>query len=291
MSARSLSVATSRKEVALSGQPDALAAREVDGLVSKLLTEVKIPFPSLGKRVLGHLADLKKVLSTNYTEHADLPEKHLLKELARVVESDIMEPMSTWHQTGTKPWEAPELMPHITKLFGGRELELRAEPYLEGAGLALRGFFCRANVGAKSKFVIFLNTAHHPGAVVATWGHEIGHYIYGSLVGERAPMAAFLEGTFSNHIHEEDELFADSLVAFSCYNRDVLKEIGPMKKVIGAKSDELFGLIRRAYGLVGTRYELDLTDRKMGNVWRVRYLTSMVHFFKLRCALLEKTGL
>jgi hypothetical protein len=291
MSARSLSVATSRKEVALSGQPDALAAREVDGLVSKLLTEVKIPFPSLGKRVLGHLADLKKVLSTNYTEQADLPEKPLLKELARVVESDIMHPMSTWHQSGTKPWEAPELMPHITKLFGGRELELRAEPYLEGAGLALRGFFCRANVGAKSKFVIFLNTAHHPGAVVATWGHEIGHYIYGSLVGERAPMAAFLEGTFSNHIHEEDELFADSLVAFSCYNRSVLNEIGSMKKVISAKPDELFGLIRRAYGLVGSRYELDLTDRKMGNVWRVRYLTSMVHFFKLRCALLEKTGL
>src|SRR5579872_2324124 len=108
MSARSLSVATSRKEVALSGQPDALRAREVDGLVSKLLTEVKIPFPSLGKRVLGHLADLKKVLSTDYTEAADLPEKNLLKELARVVESDIKSPMSKWHQSGAKPWEAPE---------------------------------------------------------------------------------------------------------------------------------------------------------------------------------------
>jgi len=291
MSARTLSVATSRKEVALSGQPDALTAREVDGLVSKLLTEVKIPFPSLGKRVLGHLADLKKVLSTDYVETADLPDKNLLKELSRVVESDIKAPMSTWNQSGVKPWEAPELLPHLTKLFGGRELELRAEPYLEGAGLALRGFFCRANVGAKSKFVIFLNTAHHPGAVIATFGHEIGHYIYGSLVGERAPMAAFLEGTFSNHIHETDELFADSLVAFSAYNRELIKEIGPLKNVVPGKSDELFGRIRRAYSLVGTRYELDLTERKMGNVWRVRYLTSMVHFFKLRCALLDKTGL
>ena len=202
MSARSLSVATSRRQLALSGQPDALTAREVDGLVSKLLTEVKIPFPSLGKRVLGHLADLKKVLSTDYMEHADLPDRNLLKELSRVVESDIKPTMSAWYHSGKKPWEAPELLPSLTKLFGGRELELRAEPYLEGAGLALRGFFCRANVGARSKFVIFLNTAHHPGAVVATFGHEIGHYIYGSLVGERAPMAAFLEGTFSNHLHE-----------------------------------------------------------------------------------------
>jgi len=290
MSARSLSVAAIRKEMALSGQPDASTVREVDGLVSKLLTEVKIPFPSLGKRVLGHLADLKKVLSTDYMENADLPDKHLLKELSRVVETDIKPPMQKWQPSGVRPWETPELLAHLTKVFGGRELELRAEPYVEGAGLALRGFFCRANVGAKSKFVIFLNTAHHPGAVVATFGHEIGHFIYGSLVGERAPMAAFLEGTFSNHLKEEDELFADSLVAFSAYNKELIKEIGPLKNVAPGKSDELFGRIRRAYSLVGTRYELDLTERKMGNVWRVRYLTSMVHFFKLRCALLEKTG-
>ena len=291
MSARSLSLATSRKAVAQSGQPDALMAREVDGLVSKLLSEVKIPFPSLGKRVLNHLADLKKVLSADYIESADLPDKSLLKELTKVVESDIKPHMREWYQSGKKPWEAPELFPVLTKLFGGRELELRAEPYLEGAGLALRGFFCRANVGAKRKFVIFLNTAHHPGAVVATFGHEIGHYIYGSLVGERAPMAAFLEGTFSNHLHEEDELFADSLVAFSCYPQQVIKEIGSLKTVVPGQSDELFTRIRRAYSLVGSQYELNLEDRKMGNVWRVRYLTSMVHFFKLRCALLEKTGL
>ena len=245
----------------------------------------------MGKRVLNHLADLKKVLSTDYVETADLPDKNLLKELTTVVESDIKPQMREWSEMGKKPWEAPELFPVLSKLFGGRELELRAEPYLEGAGLALRGFFCRANVGAKSKFVIFLNTAHHPGAVVATFGHEIGHYIYGSLVGERAPMAAFLEGTFSNHIHEEDELFADSLVAFACYPQQVIKEIGSLKNVQPGKSDELFGRIRRAYGLVGSQYELNLEDRKMGNVWRVRYLTSMVHFFKLRCALLDKTGL
>jgi hypothetical protein len=291
MSARSPSVAAIRKELALSGQPSASTVREVDGLVSKLLTEVKIPFPSLGKRVIGHLADLKKVLSTDYMENADLPDKKLLKELSRVVETDIKPPMQKWQPSGMRPWETPELLQHLTKVFGGRELELRAEPYVEGAGLALRGFFCRANVGAKSKFVIFLNTAHHPGAVVATFGHEIGHFIYGSLVGERAPMAAFLEGTFSNHLKEEDELFADSLVALCCYSRDLIKEIGSLRQIVPGNAEELFARIRKAYGLVGTRFELDLTQRKMGNVWRVRYLTSMVHFFKLRCALLETADL
>src|SRR5271167_1512734 len=111
MSARWLSVATSRKQAALSGEPDALTAREVDGLVSKLLTEVKIPFPSLGKRVLSHLADLKKVLSADYMEHAHLPDKNLLKELSRVVDSDIKDGMAAWYHAGKKPWEAPELLP------------------------------------------------------------------------------------------------------------------------------------------------------------------------------------
>jgi len=286
MSGRSLTAAAMRKSSSLQ-EPDALTTREVDGLVSKLLTDVKIPFPSLGKRVLGHLADLKKVLSTDYVESAKFPSKDLLKDLSRRVDTDIKKPMTEWQPSMAKPWEDPSYLEHLTKVFGGRDIELRAEPYLEGAGLSLRGFFCRAEVGQRSKFVIFLNTAHLPGAIFGTFGHEIGHYIYGSMVGEKAPSAAFLEGTFSNHLNEEDELFADSLVAFAAYSRDLIKAIGPLHKVTPGSSEELFGRIRRAYDAIGPRLGMDLSQGKIGNVWRVRYLTSMTHFFKLRCALVQ----
>lgn len=104
-------------------------------------------------------------------------------------------------------------------------------------------------------------------------------------------MAAFLEGTFSNHLNEEDELFADSLVAFSAYSRDLIKQIGPLYKVQPGKSEELFARIRKAYSLIGPRLGLDLSKGSIGNVWRVRYLTSMTHFFKLRCALLQTLDL
>jgi hypothetical protein len=287
MSGRSLNTALSRRAPELR-EPDALTVREVDGLVSKLLSEVRIPFPSLGKRVLNHLADLKKVLSTDYVEGAKIPSKDMLKELSHVVEKEIKSRSYTslWRQ-----WDSPDLLPRLTKIFGSREIEVKAEPYTEGAGLALRGFFCRASVGEKRKFVIFLNTAHHPGAVVATFGHELGHYIYGSLVGEKAPMAAFLEGTFSNHLVQEDELFADSLVAFSAYDRELIKQIGPLYRVTPGSSEELFSRIRNAYAMIGNRFNLDLSSGKMGNVWRVRYLTSMTHFFKLRCALYASSGL
>ncbi len=280
-----------------SRESDALTLREIDSLVSKLLTEIKVPFPSLGKRVINHLGDLKKILSANYLELDAFPEKTLLKELSRIVENDIKGNMTIVEMEGkgaNNHWASLDndaLLDHLSRIFGPREIELRAEPYRKGAGLALRGFFCRANVGDKPKFVIFVNTAHHPGAVAATLGHEIGHFIYGSLVGETKPMTAFMEGTFAQHLSEEDELFADSLVALSAYSPELIKTIGPLSNITPGRTDEIFVRIRKAYELIAPRFQLDLKGGRMTPLSRVRYLTSMTHFFKLRCALLQYADL
>ena len=272
-----------------SREPDALAAREVDQLVSRLLNELKVPFSSLGTRVLTQIADLKRILSTDYADVPALPQKPLLKELAQVVEKDIKQHIPTYGSLSDLG--SPQLLGHLGKLFGPRELELRAEPYRTGAGLSLRGFYCRADLGKKSKFVIFVNTAHHPGAVGATLGHELGHFIYGSLVGEKAAHTAFMEGAFANHLEEEDELFADSLVALAAYSPELIKKIGGVTHLKPGSSDDLFNSLKYAYdNMIGPRHGLDLTKSKMAAAWRVRYLTSMAHFFKLRCALYKSAG-
>jgi hypothetical protein len=269
-------------------EPDALAAREVDRLVSKLLGELKVPFSSLGTRVLTQIADLKRILSTDYIDVPALPQKPLLKELAQVVEKDIKQHIPTYGSLADLG--SPQLLGHLGKLFGPRELELRHEPYTTGAGLSLRGFYCRADLGEKSKFVIFVNTAHHPGAVGATLGHELGHFIYGSLVGEKAAHTAFMEGAFATHLVEEDELFADSLVALAAYSPELIKKIGGVTHLKPGSSDDLFNSIKSAYDMIGQSHGLDLTKSKMKSAWRVRYLTSMAHFFKLRCALYKSAG-
>jgi hypothetical protein len=269
-------------------EPDALAAREVDHLVSRLLTEIKVPFDSIGSRVLNQLADLKKILSADYMDVPALPSKSLLKELSRIVETDIKQHIPSY---GTlADLRSDQLLGHLGKLFGPRELELRAEPYKTGAGLSLRGFYCRADVGEKSKFVIFVNTAHHPGAVGATLGHELGHFIYGSLVGEKAAHTAFMEGAFANHLVEEDELFSDSLVALAAYSPEMIKKLGGITHLRPGSSDNLFNSLKYAYQKIGTTYDLDLAKGKMAAAWRVRYLTSMAHFFKLRGALYKYAG-
>jgi hypothetical protein len=271
-----------------SREPDALASREVDHLVSRLLSEIRVPFDSINRRVLNQLADLKKILSTDYTEVPAMPSRPLLKELSRIVETDIKQHIHTYGSLADL--ENEQLLRHLEKIFGPRELELRAEPYRTGAGLSLRGFYCRASVGAKQKFVIFVNTAHHPGAVGATLGHELGHFIYGSLVGEKAAHTAFMEGAFANHLVEEDELFSDSLVALAAYSPEMIKKLGGVTHLKPGSSDNLFNSLKYAYQKIGTRYDLDLAKGKMAAAWRVRYLTSMAHFFKLRGALYKAAG-
>lgn len=284
-----LSPSTAAARRVASREPDALVTREVDHLVSKLLGEIKVPFGSLGTRVLHQLSDLKKILTADYTDVPALPAKPLAKELAQIIEKDIKQHIPTYGSLADLG--SPQLLGHLGKLFGPRELELRAEPYKTGAGLSLRGFYCRADLGEKSKFVIFVNTAHHPGAVATTLGHEVGHFIYGSLVGEKAAHTAFMEGAFANHLTEEDELFADSLVALAAYSPEMIRKIGGgMAQLKPGSSDDLFNRIKFAYDLIGPRYDLDLSKGKMAAAWRVRYLTSMAHFFKLRCALYKSSG-
>jgi hypothetical protein len=48
--------------------------------------------------------------------------------------------------------------------------------------------------------------------------------------------------------------------------------------------------VKSAYDMIGRNYDLDLSKGKMAAAWRVRYLTSMAHFFKLRGALYKYAG-
>jgi hypothetical protein len=261
---------------------DALRVREVDALVSKLLTEIQVSFDSLGRPLINRLVDLKRVLSADYREAPGLPTKPLLHDVGRIVDLEIKPHFPRL----SDDWDKSELLTHLTETFGPREIEVRAEPYRRGAGLALRGFFCRAESGANKKFLIFLNTAHLSGAVAATFGHELGHYIYGSMVGEHQRMNAFMEGTFAHHLTDQSECFADSLVALAAYSRDLIRRIGLADELAPGKSEQFFKRIKEAYGIIGSRYH-DFGSSRLATASRVRYLTSMIHFFKLRRALLE----
>jgi hypothetical protein len=100
-----------------------------------------------------------------------------------------------------------------------------------------------------------------------------------------------MEGAFANHLNEQDELFADSLVALAAYGTDSLDRLDGIAQLQLGSSDDLFNRIKSAYKMLGPRFNLDLAKGKMAAALRVRYLTSMAHFLKLRCALYKSAGI
>ncbi|HEV3110239.1 MAG TPA: hypothetical protein VGY99_07075 [Candidatus Binataceae bacterium] len=264
---------------------DAIEVRDSDALIAKMLAELQISLLSVNKQLLVKLADLKKVLATDYRAAEGMPATPLLHELSGIIDRDIR----TRFAGLSGNWNKEDLLRYLAQVFGPREIEVRAEPYRRGSGLALRGFFCRAEVSKKSKFVIFLNSAHPPAVVAATFGHELGHYLYGSMVKETSTFNAFIEGSFSRHLSDEGELFADCLVALSAYDHDTLKRIAAGDS--GSRVDRSVLLLKEIHRLIDSRYHLNMSPGHLANVSRVSYLTAMIHFYKLRRALYQLTGL
>jgi len=186
-----------------------------------LLRKLSVSCSSRTAETLEQIKDLGKILSTNYVDDLKLPSQELLHELAEIVASLIvLHDGREW-----KNLSSAQLLSRLFRRLGPREIELHAHPYLHGAGLKIRGFFCRTEIRGGPRFVIFVNTAHHPGAAAASLGHELGHYIYDALRGETAPTLALLEGSFARHFYRESELFADSLVSLSAYSREKFRDI------------------------------------------------------------------
>jgi len=260
-------------------------AREVGELVDDLLRKLSVSCSSRTGETLEQIKDLRKILSTNY-EDLKLPSQELLHELAHIVTSLIV-------SRDGREWKnlsSAQLLSRLFKRLGPREIELHARPYLRGSGLKIRGFFCRAEIGGDARFVIFVNTAHHPGAAAASLGHELGHYIYDALKGEPAPTLALLEGSFARHFDRESELFADCLVSLSAYSREMFREISRYGfEPSGVSGRKMVLPLLRVYKLVGARYGLDF--RKLSESCRIRYLASMAHFYKLRGALYSRAGI
>ncbi|SRR5579875_943231 len=264
---------------------DAIEVRDSDALIAKLLQELRIYLPAVNKHLMVKLADFKKVLAMDYREAPGMPAKPLISELSRIIDRDIRSRFPGLSDN----WNKEDLLRYLTEVFGPREIEVRAEPYRRGSGLALRGFFCRAEVSKKSKFLIFLNSAHPPAVVAATFGHELGHYIYGSMVAETSTFNAFIEGSLAGHLNDESELFADCLVALSAYDHDTLSRIAAADA--GSRADRWVVLFKEVHRLIDSRYHLNLSPGRLANVSRISYLTAMVHFFKLRRALHQLTGI
>lgn len=273
---------------AKAGQPPAAQGLVIppdDGLTRRLLEEFGVPSKSLSDQVDVPLADLKAVLAADYLAAPGFPPGGLAHELSKMVEDIVRPYRQIW-----KCWQDRQSLHRLRRVFAWGDIVVNAQPYMRGTGLSLWGFSCEVKVRGHRKFVIFLNTAHDSGAVAAAIGHELGHYLYNSVGAAGCAEQAAMGTMFAQHLLHEQELFSDSVVALSAYSRPAVRKILGDARAGAGSPDAMFDQIHQALAAVDPHYRIDLSRGGLTAPWRIRYLTLMIHFFKLRSALFEAAG-
>ena len=182
----------------------------------------------------------------------------------------------------------------LTAISSGLSIHLQTAPYRGAEGMALRGFYVDKSREALKQPLIYLNTAHHPGAVQATFVHELGHHVTSKVAGRAGDgVHYFFHAAHRDHLDQPEELAADVIVSLAAYPEPLARRLFPKPWDWGlvARADRLpdaaFTRIRKhVRELVGFDFGASLPAGQSFN-----YLTGMIHYAKLRWALLAEYDL
>ena len=171
-------------------------------------------------------------------------------------------------------------------------LNLSIRKCRERDGMALRGFYVHSieEIASKARHkggLIYLNTAHHPAAVGATFCHEVGHHLALNILTEANHKAVhyFFDAAYSSHLDDPVELTADVLVSLAAYPKAAARKMfssdnAAIHEVSGRNLGKLLEYLKTGWGI---DFE---GPRQPGH--HLIYLAGMVHYAKLRRALLSE---
>ena len=253
--------------------------------LSLLFTAIQSPSMSLGDGLDERVGELRTIVSADYREAAALPSNQSARELSGIVEAEVKPRSQIWD---SMPYS--KRFSRVFEIFAAQRVTVQGAPYLEGAGLNLWGFSFRLGRGKASELGIFVNTAHVAGAIATTLAHEIGHLAESYIFNLKQPRVALLDGTFAEHLDHESELFADCLVSLMAYHRSVVRNIGIRYEALLLKPNAVAEAARYGYAEICPEFRIDIFSPDLSAQWRLRYLTSVVHYLKLRCALYHTAG-
>jgi hypothetical protein len=182
----------------------------------------------------------------------------------------------------------------MRQMAASSSLHFKAEPYEGDEGMALRGFYVDKDPQVLERPLIYVNTAHAPIAVSATFCHEFAHYLTAELIEtEPKPVHFFYDGAYASHLDDPVELAADAIVSLRAYPRIVADQFfrtpwdrGLVAK-IGGMGDDIFEQVR-TYLKDSTGFDFVAGVPALQNM---HYLSGMIHYAKLRMALLAEYDL
>jgi hypothetical protein len=257
-----------------------------DELVAEILESFELL--SLGhaarKRRLG---DLRRALTADYmgsvqrmARAGDLPLRDLSRRAGELLPGFNVTPLH--FEEAVARFTDPSAGPRATVRMSGHGR----------SGHPLRGFYYRSE---EAPALIWVNLRHVLTAVAASFAHELGHWFWDDLNARTASGPyPFYNAGFAEHLDDPRELFADCFTTIAAYPRDLARlffsprgwpRVPALRQQERATVADVYDYLRREYGA-------DLGPKSgLAPPSRLYYVTSMIHFARLRAAVLKVTGL
>lgn len=232
------------------------------------------------------------------------PDRDLPVQLEKIYECDYRQVLRTFF---TKR-EArrilkifSEVLPELNRTTSGKpthrylkDLAARAGVDLKAVSFGterrnLRGFYVPEDTALGTSATIYLNTDYAPVAVAATAYHEVAHHILETRIAPaRKSIAVNFADDYASHLRDPFELLADIVVTLAAYPTERAKKL--FRKPKAASQKEIPSMLTNAAAYIEAKWEFDLKKRASKRE-HLHYVTSMVHFAKLRRAVLDEYGL
>jgi hypothetical protein len=177
----------------------------------------------------------------------------------------------------------------LSRTAGALRLHLKSAPY---TSLALYGFYVDPSQTSLQKPLIYVNSAHHQLAIGTAFCHEVGHHFCSEISKPKsAGLRFYFDAAYTEHLHDHGELAADIIVSLAGYPKDAARA---MLSTIKPKADSRKGLNDAVF--IGIRkhlkksYGFDFSSKLLPGQ-NLQYLAGMIHYAKLRMALLQECGI
>ncbi|MGO9604449.1 MAG: hypothetical protein ACLQAT_13845 [Candidatus Binataceae bacterium] len=129
-----------------------------------------------------------------------------------------------------------------------------------------------------------MNVIHHPVAISSTFHHELAHHLIAEQIGQmREVSVAGCDSQYEHHLDKPVELLADIYAALVAYPRPVARELFQNSPTTTVLVKNAAAHLRRSYGF---QFNNALSKEQTED-----YLSGLVHFAKLRTAVLEEFGI
>jgi len=258
---------------------------EIDARVAEILEAFALDQQANSASWQRQLGELRRIVAADYDEAVD--------RLLRSGEPNPAELLKrARHEFPDFNRQPLTFSPEVRQTIADRGIQLHLGSRHTSPGL--RGFYHRE---AGRGPLIWVNLAHPPGAVAASLGHELGHWYREQLIVAQNPSdtRVFFNGRFTDHLEAPDELFADLFPVLAAYPRPLALKLFPRQRGIRATLEHVLELdratIARIRAHLTDHYGFDPAQTEQPPPRRLYYLGSMLHFARLRRALLDRTSL